>query len=72
MTENSVTVPSTSHLMVPKEVGINLTYRAPKALPKHLESQPIQQTEMKFLVVEMKAQGRRWNDIKPITSVADS
>ena len=72
MSKDSVTVPSATHMMVPVRVSISLTYRAPEAFPKNLESQPIQQTETEFPVLEMKAQGRGWNDVKPITSVMDS
>ena len=58
--------------MVPMRVSIRLASGAPKILPKHLESQPIQQTEMKIPGPGGEGQGREWNGIKPITSVMDS
>ena len=60
MLEDSVTVPSASHLMVSMRVSISLAYGAPKILHKHLESPGVE------------GQGRGWNDVKPIIGVMDS
>ena len=57
MSEDTITVSSTTHLMVPKGVGHGMTKSAPKTLLEHLETQPVPQAESEFPIEKVEAQG---------------
>lgn len=68
VSEDPITISTTSYLMVSKNVSWVVTFRA---LLKHLKAQPVTMSEPELLVKEIQAERSAWYDIEPISCVSD-
>ena len=72
MAGNTVTVPTAANLVVTHYICIPATLRTLISLSEQGEPQPIPERVSKLLVVDIKAEGGRGDNIKPVSSMREA